>query len=125
VRCPLHDCRAEVTALSDPAARPGRRHVEIVGCSLLSSAAVALPERRAYLADTPPCEVVLEPGTTHAVYAPEAACRQPCLFVLNAAASGTVAPLTCASGVSDGIDLMRQADGEAAGRQSLWFGSSS
>jgi hypothetical protein len=125
VRCPLHDCQAEVTVRANPEAPPGRRHVNVVACSLLSDGAVGLPEQKAYLADMPPCEVVLERASAHPVYATDAACRQPCLHVLNAASSGTRRPLTCASGVSDGLDLMRQADRHAAGCQSLWFGSTS
>src|SRR5262245_1524399 len=62
VRCPLHDCRAEVTVRIDPDAAPLRGHADVVACSLVSGAAVALPARTAYLPDSPPCRVVLEPA---------------------------------------------------------------
>jgi hypothetical protein len=124
VRCPLHDCQAEVTAWVNPAAVPGRRHAHIAACSLLSDRAVGLPEQRAYLPDMPPCEVILESARAR-LHATDVPCRQPCVRVLNAASSGTSRPLTCASGVSDGLDLLRLADPEAAGRQALWYGSSS
>jgi hypothetical protein len=125
VRCPLHDCAADVAVRTDPDAHPGRRHVDVVACSLLSDAAVALPERRAYLPDVPPCEVLLESATAHPIYATGVSCRQPCVFVLNAAASPvTPRPLACVSGVADGIDLMRQTGRHATGCQSLWYSSS-
>jgi hypothetical protein len=122
VRCPIHDCQAEVTARVNPAAAPSRRHASIVACSLLSDGAIGLPEQRGYLPDMPACAVVLEPARAR-LHATDAPCRQPCVRVLNAASSGTSRPLTCASGVSDGLDLFRQADPEAAGRQALRYGS--
>ena len=122
VRCPLHDCQAEVTVRTDPDAHPRQRYAEVVACSLLSDAAVALPERRAYLPDSPPCEIVLEAVRAYPIHAAEVSCRQPCVFVLNAAAASvTPQPLACASGVSDGFDLMRQADRLATGCQLLWY----
>jgi hypothetical protein len=125
VRCPLHGLRADVTVLTDPDALPARRHTDVVACSLVSDAAIALPERRAYLADASPCAVVLEAATSHPVYASGVSCRRPCLHVLNAAASARPPqPLACASGVSDGIELMRQADRRATGCQSFWYTSS-
>jgi len=123
VRCPLHDGQAEVTVRANPDAPPSRRYGSIAACSLLSDRAVALPEQRAYLPDMPACEFVREPASADPVYATDAPCRQPCLRVLNAASSGTARRLTCASGVSDGLELMRQADRHVAGRQSLWYGS--
>jgi hypothetical protein len=122
VRCPLHECQAEVTVRTDPEARPGR-HVEVVACSLLSDA-VGLPERRAYLPDSPPSEVVLEPARAYPLHTPGISCRQPCVFALDASATVTPQPLRCASGACDALDLMRQADQRAAGSPSLWYGSS-
>jgi hypothetical protein len=120
VRCPLHNCRAEVTERTDSDAHPRRRHAEVVACSLLSDAAGALPERRAYLPDSPPCEIVLEAKRDYPIHAAEVSCRQPSVFVLNAAdASVTLQALACTSGVSDGFDLMRQADRLATGCQPL------
>jgi hypothetical protein len=124
VRCPFHECQAEVTVRTNPDARPRRQHVEVVACSLLSDA-VGLPERRAYLPDSPPAEVVLEPARRYPVHTSGISCRQPCVFALDAsAATVTPQPLRCASGTSDALDLMRQADRRAAGRPSLWYGSS-
>jgi hypothetical protein len=124
VLCPLHDSQADVTVRTDPDARPCRQYVEVVACSLLSDPAVALPERRGYLPDSPPCEVLLEPATAHPVRTTDVSCLQPCVFVLNAASSsGTPQPLTCASGVSDGVDLMWQVDRHASGSRLLWYSS--
>ena len=78
VRCPLHDCQAEVTVRTDPDAPSRDQYVDVVGCSLLSDAAIGLPARRAYLPDTPPCEVVVETARSYPVYATEVSCRQPC-----------------------------------------------
>jgi hypothetical protein len=123
VLCPLHDDPAEVAVRTDPEARPCRRYVDVVACSLLSDVAVGLPERRAYLSDSPPCEVLLEPARAYPVRTPEVSCAQPCVFVLNASSSRTPQPLTCASGVSDGIDLMRQIDPRAFGHRLGWYSS--
>lgn len=124
VRCPVHDCQADVSVRANPDAHVGHRYVEVVGCSLLSDAAVALPERRAYLPDSPPCEVLLETARSYPVYATEVSCAQPCVFVLNAAAPSVAPPaLACASGASDAIDLMRQADPQSSDSRLLWYSS--
>ena len=111
VRCPLHDCQAVVNVRTAPDAPARRQYVDVAGCSLLSDAAIGLPEQRAYLPDAPACSVLLEPASAHPVYAADVSCSQRCVGVLNAAA-GSVPPRTleCASGTSDAIDLMRQAD---------------
>jgi hypothetical protein len=49
VLCPLHDSQADVTVRTDPDAHPSRQYIDVVACSFLSDAAVALPERRGYL----------------------------------------------------------------------------
>jgi hypothetical protein len=124
VRCPLHDCQADVTVRTDAGARSDRRYVEIAGCSLLADAAIGLPERTAYLPDAPPCKVLLESASPHPVYTTEVACRQSCVFVLNAAAPSVAPkPLECASGTSDGIDLMRQVARDETGSRLLWYSS--
>jgi hypothetical protein len=124
VLCPLHDGQADVTVRTDPDARPCRQYVDVVACSLLSDAAVALPARRGYLPDSPPCEVLLETARPYPVHTTDVSCAQPCVFVLNAAASSrTPQPLACASGVSDGIDLMRQVDRHVSGSRLLWYSS--
>jgi hypothetical protein len=124
VLCPMHDSRADVTVRTDPEARPSRQYVDVVACSLLSDAAVGLPEQRGYLPDSPPCEVLLEPARAYPVHTTDVSCSQPCVFALNAASSSvTPRPLTCASGVSDGIDLMRQVDRHTTGSRLLWYSS--
>jgi hypothetical protein len=125
VRCPLHGDAADVTVLTDPGAPPAQRHLDVVACSLLSNAAIALPARRGYLPDAPACEVLLDGAVAHPVYATEVACPRSCLHVFNAAAAARPQqPLTCASGVSDGIELMSQVDRRATGCQSFWSASS-
>jgi hypothetical protein len=113
-----------VTVRADLDARPCGQYVDVVACSLLSDAAVGLPERRGYLADSPPCQVLLEPARAYPVRTTDVSCSQPCVFVLNAASSSvTPRPLACASGVSDGIDLMRQVDRRVSGSRLLWYAS--
>ena len=124
VLCPRHDGRAEVTVRTDPDARSRRQYVDVVACSLLSDVAVGLPERRGYLPDSPPCEVLLEAASAHAVHTTGVSCAQPCVFVLNEASPSVMPrPVMCASGVSDAIDLMRQVDGRATGCRRLWYSS--
>jgi hypothetical protein len=124
VRCPLHDGQAVVTVRTDPDAPARAQYVDVVGCSLLSDVAIGLPEQRAYLPDAPTCSVLLETAATHPVYASGVSCRQPCRFVLNVAAlSVAPPPLACASGVSDAIELMRQADPRATDARLLWYAS--
>ena len=122
VRCPLHDCQAEVAVRNDPHAPSRRQYVDVVGCSLMSDAAIGLPEQRAYLPDGPPCEVLLETAKRYPIYATGVSCRQPCRFVLNAAACPGAPPLlACTSGASDAIDLMRQADSSFTDSRLLWY----
>ena len=124
VRCPLHDCQAEVTVRTDPRAHSCRRYVDVTACSLLSDAAVALPEHTAYLPDSPPYRVRLEAARSYPVYSTEISCPQSCVFVLNAAEPSIAPqPLKCTSGVADGIDLMRQVVGHPTGYQLLWYSS--
>ena len=122
VRCPVHDCQAAVTVRTDPDAPSREQYVDVVGCSLMSDAAFGLPEHRAYLPDAPTCSVLLETATTHPIYATGVSCRQACRFVLNVSAlSVAPPPLACASGVSDAIELMRQADPRGTDSRLLWY----
>jgi hypothetical protein len=122
VRCPLHDCQAEVSVRTDPRATSRQQYVDVIGCSLVSDGAIGLPERRAYLPDAPSCSVLLETATTRPVYATGVSCRQPCRFVLNAAALPVPPPaLACASGASDAIELMRQVDSSFTDSRLLWY----
>ncbi len=123
VRCPQHDVHARIAVVTDPAARAGRRYLAVASCSLLSDAAVALPERTGYLADGPPCGMRLEPARG-VVYTGEVACRQPCVEILNAtAASATTRPLACTSGFSDAYGLAEQALGPSRMARLLWYAS--
>jgi hypothetical protein len=109
VRCPRNDSQAHVSVRTDPQAPSCRQYLRVTTCSLLSNAAVALPERIAYLPDSPSYRVQLEPARSHPVYTTEVACPQDCVFVLNEATVATaLPPVTCTSGMSDSIDLIRQ-----------------
>jgi hypothetical protein len=122
VRCPIHDHQAVVSIKTDPDARSREQYVDVIGCSLLSDAAIGLPARRAYLPDAPACSVLVDAAATHPVYASGVSCRQPCRFVLNVAASAVPPPpLACASGVCDAIELMRQADPKFADTRLLFY----
>jgi len=124
LRCPLHDCHADVSVRTDPHARSRQQYVDVAACSLLADSAIGLPERTGYLADAPQYKVRLEPAASHPVYVADVSCRQPCVFVLNeTAVSAPSKPLTCASGASDGIDLVRQALGKPTSSQLLWYSS--
>ena len=53
----------------------------------------------------------------------EVACPKHCLFVLNAAERGASAePIRCTSGMSDGLELVRQTQSPAMTRV-LWYHS--
>lgn len=122
VRCPLNDSPAIVSVRTRPNAPSRRQYVDVAGCSLLSDVAVALPERRAYLADAPACSVLMERATTHPVYDVDVSCSQRCVGVLNAAATSVAPrPLACVSGVSDAIELMRQVDARCSDSRLLWY----
>jgi hypothetical protein len=124
VRCPMHGDQAEVAVATDPAARSGRQHVAVTGCSLLADAAIGLPECVAYLWDGPPCRVRMEPARSSPLYTGEVSCRQPCVVVLNmTAVSGARLPLRCTSGVSDAIALAEQALGSPRMSRLLWYAS--
>ncbi len=124
IRCPRHDCRAEIAVHTDPRAQSCRQYVEVASCSLLSGVAIALPERTAYLWDGPPWRVCLDPARSSPVYATEVSCPQPCVFVLNAAAVST-APraVSCTSGVSDAIGLAQQAVENPRILRLVWYSS--
>ena len=122
VRCPLHDGQAHITVRRDPHAPARERYVEVTRCSLQSDLAVALPAHTEYLPDSPPYQVVLETATTHPVFAPGVSCSQRCVSVLNAATPAvTPQPLACSSGVSDAIELMRQAGAPTKGSRLSWY----
>jgi hypothetical protein len=122
VRCPLHDCRANVAVRTDPDARSRHQFAGITTCSLLSHAAVALPERTAYLSDFPPYKVRLEAARSYPVYAAEVSCPQHCVLVLNESSVSVVSqPVECVSGVSDAIELAAQTVRSPRISRLLWY----
>jgi hypothetical protein len=122
VRCPLHDCQADVTVRTNPRAPLHQQHVGVTACSLLPSPAVALPERTGYLPDFPLYKVRLEAARPYPSPPREVSCRQHCLFLLNEA-TAPVMPraICCTSGVSDGPELARQVIQHPAMTRLLWY----
>jgi len=122
VRCPIHECRADVAVRTDPDARSRQQFVGVAGCSLLSDAAAALPERTAYLSDFPPYKVRLETARSYPVYAAEVSCPQHCVLVLNESSVSVVSqPVECVSGVSDAIELAAQTVRNPRISRLLWY----
>ena len=120
VRCPLEEQNATVTVCTDPDAAPSRRHLDVTACSLRPSTSFVRPVRRAYFADVAaPMSYIRDVEATPR-HSPEVACAKPCLRVLNAAESGAAEPVRCTSGVSDGLELVRQTASPALARV-LWF----
>ncbi len=122
VRCPLHDCQANVAVRTDPDARSRRQFVDVTACSLLSDAGGALPERTAYLSDFPPCKVRLEPARSYPVYAAEVSCPQHCVLALNESSVSVVSPsVECTSGISDAVELAAQTVRNPRISRLLWY----
>ena len=124
VRCPLHDCQAQVTVRTDPTDRSRRPYVSVTGCSLLSDAAITLPERTAYLWDGPPYEVRMDVASSHPVYGAEPSCPQHCVFALNeaeASAGPQPQPVLSPSVSNDAIELSRQVVRNPRISRLLWF----
>jgi hypothetical protein len=118
VRCPLEDRAASVTVRTDADGHPSSRHLDVAGCSLVSSASVAASARSAYLPDVaPPAHYLrdIDPGACRS----EVACPKRCLAVLNAAEAGAV-EIPCTSGIHDGLELARRVQTPAMMRV-LWF----
>jgi hypothetical protein len=120
MRCPLEKCSATMMVRTDPDSYPSRRHRDVTACSLRPSMSFVRPVRRAYFVDVAaPMSYVRDVEATprHSL---EVACAKPCLQVLNAAESGAAEPVRCTSGVSDGLELVRQTASPALARV-LWF----
>jgi hypothetical protein len=120
VRCPLNDCAASLTVRTCPGGYPSRRHLDVAACSLLPSTSFVPPARIRYFSDVGPpvpylCEA--DPAPCHSL---EVSCPKPCLAALNAAEPGAAEPVRCTSGVSDGMELVRQTQSPAI-TQLLWF----
>jgi hypothetical protein len=120
VRCPLEDSTASVTVRSDPDGYPSRRHLDVTACSLRPSTAFVPPARRGYFSDVPPPVSYLQEVDPVPHHSPEVACSKRCLAMLNAAEPGAAEPVRCTSGVSDGLELVRQTQSPAITRL-LWF----
>ena len=120
VRCPLDDCAASVAVRTNPSGYPSRRHLDVAACSRLPSTSFVPPARSRYFSDGGPpvpylCEVDSAP--CHSL---EVSCPKPCLAALNAAEPGAAEPVRCTSGMSDGMELVRQTQSPAITRL-LWF----
>ena len=120
VRCPLDDCAASLTVRTDPSGYPSRRHLDVAACSLLPSTSFVPPATSRYFADVGPevpylCAV--DPAPRHSL---EVSCPKPCLAAMTAAEPGAAEPVRCTSGVSDGMELVRQTQSPAVTRL-LWF----
>ncbi len=125
VRCPRDDSQAHVTVRTDPHGQSCRQYLRVTTCSLLSDAAVAPPERVAYLPDFPPYTMWVEPARSHPVHATEVSCPQPCVFVLNETAVSAALPrVVCTSGVNDSVELARQTgDNPRLSRLLFYYGN--
>jgi hypothetical protein len=124
VRCPLHECQAEVTVLTDRTNRSRRPFVSVQGCSLLGDAAVSLPEQTAYLPDGPPYPVRLNLASTRPVYRATPSCPQHCVFALNeaeASAGPEPQPRLPVSMTSDAIELSRHVTQNPRIARLFWF----
>lgn len=122
VRCPSHDCQANVAVRTDPEARSRQQFVSVTACSLLSDAGGALPERTAYLSDFPPYKVRLETARSYPVYAAEVSCPQHCVVVLNEGSVSVVSqPVECTSGISDAVELAAQTVRNPRISRLLWY----
>lgn len=119
VRCPMHDDPAGLTVLTDAAASPSCRHVDVTACSLQPATAFTPSARKVYLADIAPPDAYLEAVGLGPLHLDEVACGKRCLQVLNAAESGAQ-PVRCTSGVSDALELVRQTQSPAITRV-LWL----
>jgi hypothetical protein len=116
VRCPLEDCTASLTVLTDPDGYPSRRHRDVAACSLRPSTPFVLPTRHRYFPDAmPPASYLCDVDATPR-HSPDLACARRCLAVLNAAEPGAREPVRCASGVSDGLELIRATQSPAVTR---------
>ena len=116
VRCPKHDCGADLTVRTNSGARPSRRHLDVVSCSLLPSASFPPPTRTAYFAGMDPAVSYLSEIDCAPFHSAEVACSKPCLPVLNAAECGAAEPVRCTSGISDALELARQVQSPALTR---------
>jgi LPXTG-motif cell wall-anchored protein len=122
VRCPLHDCQAQVAVRTDPRAQSCQQYVDVTTCSLLSDAAIALPERTAHLADFPPYPLRLDVAPSYPVYASEVRCPQHCVIVLNEAAVAVASqPVEDTSGADHAIELAARAVRNPRIARLLWY----
>ena len=107
VRCPLGDSTADLRVSTAPGAAPSGRHRGVMACSLRPATSFMPPSRRVYFADVAPPVTYLDEVGADPCHAPQLACANRCLAVLNAAEAGVTEPLRCTSGVNDALELAR------------------
>jgi hypothetical protein len=122
VRCPVHDDTASLQVRTDPDEAPSRRHRDVTVCSLLPRTPSVPFARKGHFADVPPPLSYLCAADRTPRHSTGVRCSKPCLDVLNAAEAGVAEPLRCSSGVSDGLELVRQTQSPAMMRV-LWMHS--
>ena len=122
VRCPVNDDPATLVVRTLSIAHPGRRYRDVTACSLLPATSFVLPARTAYFPDGFPCEPYVSEVGQAPRYCEEVACPKGCLHVLNAADRVVGAPILCASGTIDSLELARQTQGPEMMRQ-IWLHS--
>jgi len=123
LRCPENGCRASVAVRTDPIAYPSARYVDVQTCSLHPPTSFVPPARKVYFADMAPPQSYLEDVGAVPSHSDKVECPKSCLRVLNAVESGAAGePIRCTSGMSDGMELVRQTQGPAITRV-LWYHS--
>jgi LPXTG-motif cell wall-anchored protein len=108
VRCPVNDNPATLAVRTLSIAHPGRRYMDVTACSLLPATSFVPPTRTAYFPDGFPCEPYISEVSQAPLHCGEMACPKGCLHVLNAADRVVGAPILCASGAIDSLELARQ-----------------
>jgi LPXTG-motif cell wall-anchored protein len=122
VRCPVHDDPATLAVRTLSIAHPGHRFMDVTACSLLPATSFVPPTRTAYFPDAFPCEPYISEVSQAPHHCAEMACRKGCLHVLNAADRVVGAPIHCASGTIDSMELARQTQRPEMMRQ-IWLHS--
>ena len=110
VRCPLHDQSASIAACTKLPDRGHRRHVDVIGCSLLPREPMSPPNELVRVPGIPYYEVRLQKTGQTPIHIPQVRCPKHCLSILNyAEGSGPIGQGRCVSGVMDCLELEREA----------------
>jgi hypothetical protein len=120
MRCPLGQCAATVTVRTNPEGYPSHRHLDVTACSLRPPTTLVTETSTGYFPDLAPLVPFVREVDSTPHHVSEVACAKPCLAVLNAAEPGAAEPVQCTSGVSDGLELVRQTQSPTITRL-LWF----